>query len=424
MSVRSDGRALRRGRVSAGAVLAAGTGAAVLVGLDGAPGWRAVRVLAVLCLTGVVLAGTVHLRAGRRAVLCFAAGLPATAVGAGIAVPYLAKAGWSPAAGAGLGCLGAGIVLLATGSAGCVRAAYRWWRLLVVPALLATAWVVLWALAVAVAATNVPPTQLGSVTPADRGLRYQDVTFTTADGVYLSGWYVPSANGAAVVLLHGAGSTRAAVLEHAVVLAHHGYGVLLYDARGHGRSAGRAMDFGWYGDLDTMAAVSFLGSRPDVHSGRIGAVGMSMGGEEAIGAAAADPRIAAVVAEGATNRITGDKGFLRRAYGVRGMAQQGIDWLTYAATDLLTRAPRPMTLRAAAGAMAPRPLLLITAGGVPDEAHAAAYIREAAPQSVEVWQVPGAGHTGGLRTAPVQWQQRVAGFLDRTLLDAAPGTTN
>ena len=55
----------------------------------------------------------------------------------------------------------------------------------------------------------------------------------------LAGWYAPSRNGAAVVLLHGAGSTRSNVLDEAVVLAEHGYGVLMLDARGHGESAGR-----------------------------------------------------------------------------------------------------------------------------------------------------------------------------------------
>ena len=111
-------------------------------------------------------------------------------------------------------------------------------------------------------------------------------------------------NHAAVVLLHGAGSTRSSVLDHAVVLANHGYGVLLFDARGHGRSGGRAMDFGWYGDKDVTAAVSFLQTRPDVDDDLIAAVGLSMGGEEAIGAAASDRRIRAVVAEGATHRVS------------------------------------------------------------------------------------------------------------------------
>ena len=86
-------------------------------------------------------------------------------------------------------------------------------------------------------------------------------------------------------MLHGAGSTRSAVLGHAVVLARHGYSVLLFDARGHGRSAGRAMDFGWYGDEDVGGAVTFLAAQPGIST--IAAVGMSMGGEEAIGAAAA-----------------------------------------------------------------------------------------------------------------------------------------
>ena len=63
-----------------------------------------------------------------------------------------------------------------------------------------------------------------------------------------------------------------------------GYGVLLLDARGHGDSGGRAMDLGWFGDLDVTAAVDHLAARDDVDPDRIGAVGMSMGGEEAGGA--------------------------------------------------------------------------------------------------------------------------------------------
>ena len=109
----------------------------------------------------------------------------------------------------------------------------------------------------------------------------------------LSGWFVPSRNGAAVVVADGAGSTRASVRAHAEVLAWHGFGVLAFDARGHGRSEGRAMDFGWYGDEDVGAAVAFVRGRPGVDANRIGAVGLSMGGEEVIGAAATNPGIRA-----------------------------------------------------------------------------------------------------------------------------------
>ena len=125
---------------------------------------------------------------------------------------------------------------------------------------------------------------MGSRTQADRGIAFDDVTFTSADGVRLSAWYVPSRNGAAVVLRHGATSTRSDALDEAVVLAGHGYGVLATDARGHGDSGGAAMDWGWYGDLDTAAAVTYLSQRPEVDADRIGVVGLSMGGEEALGA--------------------------------------------------------------------------------------------------------------------------------------------
>jgi dienelactone hydrolase len=106
--------------------------------------------------------------------------------------------------------------------------------------------------------------------------------------VELSGWYVQSSNRAAVVLLHGASSTRSNVLAQAEVLARRGNGVLLFDARGHGRSGGRAMEFGWNGELDTSAAVDYLAGRPDVDPTRVGAVGMSMGGEQVIGAMGLD----------------------------------------------------------------------------------------------------------------------------------------
>jgi dienelactone hydrolase len=222
-----------------------------------------------------------------------------------------------------------------------------------------------------------------------------------------------------VALLHGAHSTRSAVLDHAVVLARRGFGVLLFDARGHGRSAGRAMDFGWYGDEDVSAAVSFLSAQPDVRDGRIGVVGMSMGGEEAIGAAAADPRIRAVVAEGATNRVAADKAWLSAEFGWRGDVQRGLEWLVYGMTDLLTPADPPTPLRAAVAAAEPRPVLLVAAGERPDEGSAARFIAGGAPATVRVWEVAGATHTGALRTRPTEWDHQVTTFL-ATTLEATP----
>jgi pimeloyl-ACP methyl ester carboxylesterase len=222
-----------------------------------------------------------------------------------------------------------------------------------------------------------------------------------------------------VILRHGSGSDAYSVQSQARVLVDHGYGILMTDARGHGRSDGTAMDFGWHGDADTTAALDFLVGLPEVDENRIAVVGMSMGGEEAIGAAGSDERIAAVVAEGATARTDQDKNWLIDAYGWRGRVQVGLEWLQYGLTELLSGSERPISLAEAAADASPRPILMITGGAVPDEALAAAHVRAVAGDNVSVWTVPGAGHTQGLAVSQKDWEQMVIGFLDQALT-AAP----
>ena len=86
------------------------------------------------------------------------------------------------------------------------------------------------------------------------------------------------------------------------MLVEHGYGVLLFDRRGEGVSEGDGNMFGWNGERDIFAALDYLEQRPDVDPGRIGGVGLSVGGELMLQAAAEDDRLAAVVSEGAGTR--------------------------------------------------------------------------------------------------------------------------
>jgi len=337
--------------------------------------------------------------------------LLASGIGGGIGLPYAAKVGVSVTTVIACAVLVAGIALLVASAIALAHHVHGWARLGVVVAVVAVAYLVLATVGIAVAATNVPHVALGDATPADYGLDYREVTFPATDGVQLSGWYVPSKNGDAVVLLHDAGSTRSSVLDHAAVLARAGYGILLFDARGHGESDGRAMDFGWYGDRDVNGAVQFLAQRPDAANGRILAVGLSMGGEEAIGAAASNPRICGVVAEGATGRTAADHAWLSSAYGIRGFGQELVDRVTYGFVDLLTPASPPVSLQHAVEQMAPRPVLLIAARRVTSEPHAADHIERGAPKSVEVWVAPGAGHTNALEARQSEWIDRVTRFL-------------
>jgi alpha-beta hydrolase superfamily lysophospholipase len=395
------------------AVMAAeGVILAALTGLGGSPGWRVTRALVVVAVAALAVWFTRRTSRVGQGTTALLLGITGTVAGAGIASAHLAKAGLDAAAVMAAVVLVTGLFLLGWGAAALVRAVPGWWRLLAVPTALALMQFVLLPLTVAVNATNRPPGLLGVGSPASYGFAYQDVAFSTADGVRLSAWYIPARNGAAVVLLPGAGATRTAMLGQAAVLARHGYGALLVDTRGHGRSAGHAMDFGWWGDRDLAAAVSVLARQAGVQAGKIAVLGESMGGEQALAAAAPDRRIRAVVAEGAEGQQLADYGW--RPHDITGILDRGMEWVQYAAAGLLSGAHRPMSIRDGIRA-AHRPILIIAGGASAGEPAAARWFQAASLATVQVWIVPNARHTQGLAIAPQAWEAHVISFLNTAL---------
>lgn len=289
----------------------------------------------------------------------------------------------------------------------------RWRRILAVPVgLLALAYV-LAPIGVGVLVTNRARPILGSRTPADVGLRHEPVDLVTPDGGHLAAWYVPSANGAAVLVLPGSGSTRDDVLDHAAVLAEHGFGVLMVDVPGHGGSQGEPMELGWGGERYLRPALDHLVGRDEI-TGRIGVLGLSMGGEQAITLAATDDRIAAVVSEGAGVRTLGDALRLPDP-ALSKVITAPASWLTMVTADLLADASPPIPLEDAVERMAPRPILLISSGTA-QEQEANRLYAEAGGSATYLWELPDAPHIGGLRTQPQEWERRVIAFLDAALL--------
>ena len=138
-----------------------------------------------------------------------------------------------------------------------------------------------------------PPT----ITPADRRLPFEELTIE-APGATLHGWFIPARGGApgpGVVLVHGWESARDRSLPMAQFLNAAGFHCLAIDVRGHGSNPPEALPLsaGEFG-ADALAAFRALLDRPEVTSGAI--AGHSMGGIGAILAAAADPRVGALVA--------------------------------------------------------------------------------------------------------------------------------
>jgi fermentation-respiration switch protein FrsA (DUF1100 family) len=387
--------------------------AALLIDGDVPLGLVVARVAIVAALTAVtILAGLGRLAPAGGPVLAglLSVLLGSTALAAGLAagVPSLALAGVSAGGIVGAAAAVAGLAVFATGGWALLRPMRRPLRLVGLPGVFVVAQFWLLPVFAGVLATHAPQPGFDAAPPQGA----QRVAFLAGDGTTLVGWFTPSGNGATVVVLPGAGGTKADTRTHAEVLARHGYGVLAMDHRGSGESGGHPMLYGWGGERDLAAAVTYLGTRPDVNPSRIAALGLSMGGEVAISGAGSDPRIKAVVAEGATARTCADQTFLPA--GIGGAIHHFDSCLGWSIAGLLTGAPEPSPLADELRAMSARPALLIAADTAEEHAATDAF-KAAAPDTVELWQPEGASHTGALSAYPQEWERRVIDFLSRSV---------
>ena len=337
-------------------------------------------------------------------------GFTMTAVTGGVVAKRLAD-GVSAIDATGVVAGSAGVVLLVLGWQQVLRGVSRRW-MRVATAFVATVFVAQFVLLPAVVALDVTnrPRPMGSErTPADVGLPFEDVRISSPEGTSLSAWWVPSRNGAAIVLLPGSGSTRHAVLDHAALVARHGYGALLLDWRGHGGSAGRSMEFGWGADHDVSAAVSFVLGQPSV-TRSVGLLGLSLGGEVALTVAALDHRVRAAVVEGVSARTWADA---RREPDPHPVGYVN-SWLTFALVGMLAPEQQPDPLID----LVPRieaPILMIS-GAPSNERKLDPIYAEASLDRITLWSLPDTPHTEALRRHPDGYERRVITVFDEALL--------
>ena len=239
------------------------------------------------------------------------------------------------------------------------------------------------------------------------GTAYEDVAFATGDGLRLEGWYIPSKNGAAVISFPG----RKGPQKPAKLLARHGYGVLLFDRRGEGESEGDPNLLGWEGTRDIEAAIAFLKARPEVDDGKIGGLGLSVGGEMMLQEAAENDELRAVVSEGAGIRS------VREAVHADGAEKLVASWMfgvVTLGTAVWSSNLPPPSLIDLSGDISQPALFIHATPGQGGEKLTKQYF-EAAKGPKEYWAAPG-GHTGAIDAAPAEYERRVIGFFDRALL--------
>ena len=252
------------------------------------------------------------------------------------------------------------------------------------------------------------PTHYAVPRPAEAWLaRAVDVHLATAKGVVMSGWRLPSDNGAAVVLVHGSFADRRQLLPEARILSSAGYGVLLFNLPGNGESGGERRH-GAEQDFLRLA-LDATSAAPDVRPDRIGAYGFSGGAAVLAEVAAMDRRVRAVVLAGC---YEGTDQHVRHDFR---------QWGALSGTPALWAARWagmvPLNPIRAVPAISPRPIFFLSGDRddvVPPGSVEALYAVAHEPK--EIWVVGGARHGDYADVAGDEYARRLVGFFDRTLI--------
>ncbi|KAA3660384.1 MAG: alpha/beta fold hydrolase [Chloroflexi bacterium] len=261
--------------------------------------------------------------------------------------------------------------------------------------------------------TRPPRIRISFFTPTSLGVDYEDVTLSTRDEVDLKGWYIPSRNGAAVLLLHGHSGNRLAVLHQAEALIRAGYGCLMMDLRAHGHSGGRLFARSEVLVSDVLTAVAFLSKRPEVNQAGIGIYGVSDGGLFALQAAAKTVAIRALVVDGVSAATFDDypppQTFLQRTllYPLQRGYLKLIDWFS--------KQPPLAANRQLIPQIAPRPIFFISTGNNVERRMVHTFHDEAGPPK-SLWEIPEARHASGWLSHPELYDENLVRFFDLSLV--------
>ena len=234
-----------------------------------------------------------------------------------------------------------------------------------------------------------PPVAVGNWQPTE--FKYEDVTFDSADGTKLHGWFLPNPNSKrAILYCHGNGEDVAAIGELAAYLNDRlNAAVFVFDYRGYGKSQGRPNEAGCI--ADGVAAQRWLADRMKIHPKDVVLIGRSLGSAITV-ALAAENGARALIVENAFPTITD-------------VAAWHYPWLPVR----LVMANRYDNLERIQHYNGP----LLQSHGVQDGLIPISFARrlyDASPSKSKQWlEFPGLGHNSPM---PTSYYARLAAFLD------------
>jgi len=257
--------------------------------------------------------------------------------------------------------------------------------------------------------------ELPDKTPADYNMPYKDVT-VISDGLKLVGWFVPSENGAVIIMQHGYKATRKEMLNEAEMMHHHGYGVLLTTVRAHDYSEGEMITFGMKEIDDMDAWYQYLISRDDVDPDKIGILGNSYGGMLSIQYAAQNTNIKAVVANSAFSSLN-DTVSTSVTYFTNLPAFPFAPLIVMWAERETGFKTDDIDTTKWIAKISPRPVFLMQGGAdVVVSPGSGQRLYDAAGEPKELWYDPALGHVEFDEQRAAEYEKRVSAFFDKYLL--------
>jgi dipeptidyl aminopeptidase/acylaminoacyl peptidase len=253
----------------------------------------------------------------------------------------------------------------------------------------------------------------GVVTPFAAGLLWKKFDIPVEDSILLRGWFVYAKKQPAqgtVLVLHGIGSCKAAMIPLAVVLTHNGFNCILYDSRANGESGGINCTFGYYEKRDVSRYIDSAIVRFP-HSAPYAIYGHSLGAAVAIQALAEDRRLVCGIAESpfADLRESIHDYFAKIIHFHLNFIPDKA--LVY--TERIARFPIDSVRPIASAQRIQCPTMIIH--GLQDQNISVVYGKQVFDQINErhkEWlPIPGGGHNDLMRVGGMQYKQRVVQFL-------------
>lgn len=244
-------------------------------------------------------------------------------------------------------------------------------------------------------------------TPLEYGVtEYQTENFKLADGVTISGWYIPPTThkNSLIILIHGHYADRRATREWAKILTAAGYGIYMYDQRGHGESEG-VLDY-----VNSNFAADLLSIRQQLLAKysvkQFGAVGLSMGAHALINTFAQDPSaFQAAWLDGLWPQAAKDLDVFC------------LEMLLYSNLETVTQiifknpAPNVKSLLDILTENKTAKIMVVAAGAEDMESSTGRKLATAKSNMVDNWVIPNAKHLNGISIASDEYKQKLLDFF-------------